>query len=440
MKSYNEMVLEQESIEEELRKMRDKAKGEGREPSDDEMAKATDLLDRADRLDEMLVVEGRRVKLEGRFAEPKDKKKDEVVIPEPENRRIERGNKNPFHSMGDQFQAIMRAGMGGSVDPRLHEVRAATGLSEGIGGDGGFLIQPEYSSSLLKVAFDTGVLASRCKRIPMASNQLVIPGLDETSRADGSRGGGVRHYWTAEAGLKTASQPKFRRIELNANKCVVVVYATDELLEDANAMEAFIRDAASSEIGFAIDSGIIEGTGAGRPLGIKNATALIGQNKETGQAADTFLYENAGKMWTRLFPGSQQSAVWLINQNVWPQMFTMNLAVGAGGAPVFMPAGGASASPYATLFGRPIIPIEAAETLGDKGDVYLADFANGYILGEKGGIKSDMSIHVRFMYDESIFRFVFRLDGQPILASAITPYKGGANFTQSHFVALNERT
>jgi hypothetical protein len=50
-----------------------------------------------------------------------------------------------------------------------------------------------------------------------------------------------------------------------------------------------------------------------------------------------------------------------------------------------------------------------------------------------------MSIHVRFEYDESVFRFVLRIDGQPVRASVLTPYKGGATATQSHFVALAER-
>jgi HK97 family phage major capsid protein len=77
--------------------------------------------------------------------------------------------------------------------------------------------------------------------------------------------------------------------------------------------------------------------------------------------------------------------------------------------------------------------------LGDKGDIILADLAGGYILAEKGGISSDMSIHVKFIYDESVFRFVLRVDGQPVRASSVTPFKGGATSTLSHFVTLNER-
>ena len=116
----------------------------------------------------------------------------------------------------------------------------------------------------------------------------------------------------------------------------------------------------------------------------------------------------------------------------------MSLAVGTGGIPIYMPAGGLSGQPYATLFGRPVIAIEQCPTLGDVGDIIFADLS-GYILAEKGGIESAMSIHVKFDYDESVFRFVTRLDGQPWRASALTPYKGTSSNSLSHFVALAER-
>jgi HK97 family phage major capsid protein len=74
------------------------------------------------------------------------------------------------------------------------------------------------------------------------------------------------------------------------------------------------------------------------------------------------------------------------------------------------------------------------------GDIYLGDFKNGYIIAEKGGLKSDMSIHVQFIYDESVFRYVLRLDGQTILSQEVTPYKGGSDYTQSHFITLQARS
>ena len=351
----------------------------------------------------------------------------------------DRRNKDRFVSFGEQMASVMRAGLpGGNVDPRLFN---ATGLSEGTPSDGGFLVQTDFSSEIMRQVFETSVVASRCRRVAISgnSNSIKMHGVDETSRATGSRYGGIRGYWADEAEEKTGSRPKFRKIELELKKLVGLCYATDELLADATALEGIIRDGFVSEFGFLLDDAIINGTGAGQPLGILNSGCLVVQGKEAGQGANTIMAENVMNMYSRLFASSRANAVWLINQNVEPQLFSLSLAVGTGGIPVYMPAGGLSGQPYATLFGRPVLAIEQCQSLGTAGDIILADM-NGYILAEKGGIRSDMSIHVRFIYDESVFRFVLRVDGQPVRASALTPYKGGQNHTQSHFIALITRS
>lgn len=345
-------------------------------------------------------------------------------------------DKEKFHTIGDQMVAVMRAGMpGGHIDPRLYN--AATGLNETSPSDGGFLVQTDFSSELLQQVYQTGILAPRCRRISISgnSNGIKINGVDETSRAS-TRSGGIVGYWKDEAAQKTASKPKFRQIELTLHKLIGLCYATDELLADAAALEGFIRQAFAAEFGFLLDDAIIRGTGAGQPLGILNAGCLVTVTKEAGQGADTIVWENVVKMYARLFAGSRPNAVWLINQAAEAQLMQMAMSVGTGGVPVYLPAGGASQSPYATLFGRPVIAIEQCSALGDVGDIIFADF-NGYILAEKGGIESAMSIHVKFDYDESVFRFVLRCDGQPVRANSLTPYKGSDAL--SHFVALAAR-
>lgn len=352
-------------------------------------------------------------------------------------RNLTRG---PFGSLGEQLVAVRSAAGDGTIDPRLHEVRAASGLSESIPSDGGFLVQQDFTAQLLNDVFQTGMLASRCRRISISSNSnsLKINGVDETSRTAGNRWGGIRGYWADEAEEKTGSKPKFRKIELNLNKLIGLCYATDELLDDASALEGVIRQGFASEFGFLVDDSIVNGTGAGMPLGILNAGCTVSVAKETGQAAATILFENIVKMWSRLFAASRPSSVWYINQDTEPQLFAMNMAVGTGGVPVYMPAGGISGQPYSTLFGRPVIAIEQCATLGTVGDVILSDLSNGYILAEKGGVATDVSIHVRFVYDETAYRFVMRIDGQPVRASALTPYKGSN--TQSHFITLATRS
>jgi HK97 family phage major capsid protein len=348
-------------------------------------------------------------------------------------------NRDRFSSLGQQLLCVVNASRrGGSVDPRLYNA-AADGLSTTVPTDGGFLVQQDFVDGLLQDLIKTGVLAPKCRPQPISgnANSIKINGVDETSRAS-TRFGGIKGYWADEASDATKSKPKFRKIELNLHKLMGLCYATDELLADAAALEGFIRAAFPSEFAFLVDDAIIRGTGAGQPLGILNAGCLVSQAKEAGQKADTIVSENVIKMSSRIFANSFLNASWYVNQMCLPQLYTMSIAVGTGGQLVFVPPGGISGAPYGSLLGRPVIPIEQASALGDVGDIILADM-NGYILSQKGGVQADVSIHVEFITDQQVFRFILRIDGQPLRASALTPYKGGATATQSHFVALAER-
>ena len=343
----------------------------------------------------------------------------------------------PWKSLGEQLMAVkdfeMSSGM--KVDPRL---KAPTGLSEGQPSEGGFLVQTDFATSLLEKVYTDSSVVSRVTRIPISanSNALKIPAVAESSRADGSRFGGVRAYWSAEAGTKTASQPAFDQISLELKKLIGLCYVTDELLQDASALETWIKMAFAKEFDFKLVDAILNGDGAGKPLGIENAPCVISVAIETGQAADTVLFENIIKMWARFYAPSRTNAVWLISQDVEPQLFSMSMAVGTGGIPVYMPAGGISGAPYGTLMGRPVLPTEQCDNVGDVGDILLADLSQ-YIMIDKGGLQSASSIHVKFVNDETAFRFVYRVDGQPWWKTALTPFNGGN--TQSPFVNLAER-
>lgn len=356
------------------------------------------------------------------------------------------GEKKGFRSLGEFLQAVYTASVSPRVDARLRfetfpnaEFRAASGIQEGVPSDGGFLVQTDIAQDLFQLVFQTGVLASKCKRVPISgnSNSMKINAIAETSRATGSRLGGVRAYWLNEAGTKTSSKPTFRQIELNLKKLIGLCYATDEMLQDAASLGAIIRDGFGSEFGFQTDDAIINGTGVGMPLGILNSGCLVTQAKDTAQTATTFTGTNAINMWSRMLSPSKPNSIWLCNTDVVPQLMGMYLGTTAPLTYVYVPPGGLSAAPYGTLLGRTVLEIEQCQTLGTKGDVYLADFSN-YIIGEKGGIATDTSIHVKFTTDETAFRFVMRLDGQPTLASAITPFKGSN--TLSPFVCVETRS
>lgn len=346
---------------------------------------------------------------------------------------------NRFASFGEQMQAVYQAGKpenAGRVDQRLFN--AATGLNESVPSDGGFLVMQEFSQQILERAYSTGEIMNRIDTIPLGPgrNGLKTPGVDETSRADGSRWGGIRAYWEGEADQITGSKPKFNLLDQTLKKLTALVYVTDDLLEDAIALEAWLMKRVPLEINFKVENAAINGTGAGQPLGILKAGSLITVAKEAGQAAKTILFENVSNMWSRCWAPARKNAVWLINQDAEPQLNGMSIVVGTGGVPVYLPAGGLSASPYSSLYGRPVIPVEYCDTVGNLGDIVLSDFSQ-YQAIDKGVLKTATSIHVRFDYNETAFRFVFRFDGEPAWKSALTPFKGSN--TLSPFVALASR-
>lgn len=184
--------------------------------------------------------------------EPEDRSATEKpeVKPTPS-----KGEEKRFATFGEQLLAAYRAAApGGKVDERL-TTRAASGLNESTPSDGGFLVQQDFVTELLKRTYETGILASRAKKIPISTNAngMKINAVDEDSRANGSRWGGVQTYWEGEADELTGSKPKFRQLELSLKKLTGLCYATDELLQDAAALEAVIRQAFAEEFGFKID-------------------------------------------------------------------------------------------------------------------------------------------------------------------------------------------
>lgn len=351
-----------------------------------------------------------------------------------------------FGSIGEQLIAVRQAAVNPqAADQRLFAINATmradvpgTGSNSTVGADGGFLIQQDFQPGILDRIFAGSQLAQYCqsREIGAGFNGTSWNVIDETSRADGSRGGGVQAYWIQEGGSLTASRPKLKRQEANLGKLAALWYATDEQLQDATATESFATAEFVDELAFKLDDGIYRGTGAGIPQGILSANALVTVAKESGQAAATVLAENIQKMFARMNPRSLGNAAWYINQEVWPQIFQLQFAIGTGGVPMFIPSGGITDTPGGSLLGRPIRVIEQAEALGTVGDIAFLDLSR-YLLIRKGGVQQQASIHVQFLTDETAFRWILRVNGRPLPISALTPYKGSA--TISPFVALATR-
>ena len=345
-----------------------------------------------------------------------------------------------FNSLGEQIIAATRAIHGGSVDSRLLEINAAiTGAGTAPLQDGGFMIQTQFADQIWQNVAEVGQLAPRCMRLQIGDgfNAIEIIKIKDQSRADGARWGGVQVYFTAEAGTGDPTKIKFEKVRIEATKMMALAYFTKEILRDAPAVESLTNQAIIDELAVVLDEKIYGGTGGnGMPLGFMNSGSKISISKETNQAAATIVPQNIVKMVARVFPRFRANAAWLYNPDIEPQLHLMTMPIGTGGVPVFLPPSGLVSAPNGMLYGKPLMPVETAETLGTEGDLVLADLSQ-YALVEKAGLSIAKSEHVRFLNDEVVVRFTKELNGQPKYDEAITPKKGSN--TLSAFITLATR-
>jgi HK97 family phage major capsid protein len=356
--------------------------------------------------------------------------------------------KKPWRSFGEQMIALAKTtianqrGMTQLADPRI---MAALGSSESVPSDGGFLVDPDYEKVLLQRVYDTGILTSLVSKKKMNSERLIIPAVDETSRQDGKRWGGILGYWLAEANTYTSSKPKFDKRELVAHKLIALVYATEELLADTAMLESYIDEVVPQEFGFLLDNAIFQGSGAGQPLGILNAPSTLVQSYASGEGTSGTPPSSTDilNMWSRLPAAYRSDAVWLINQSVEPGLIPLTVGAPSLAQVLIYTAPGLAGNQTGRglMFGRPVIPIEQAAAVGIQGDIVLWS-PSGYLMAMRQEMRADSSMHVAFLTGEMAFRFMLRADGQPWWKTPLTPYYpagGTAPPTLSPQVVLQTR-
>lgn len=351
---------------------------------------------------------------------------------------VDHATEKPWAGLGEFLQAVSRADSNQGIDPRL--MASISGASTSVPADGGHLVRQDWTTALLQKAASQAVLAPKCFTVPVGDGFDGVEGpvIDETSRATGSRWGGVRVYRSAEADSVTSSKPKLGRFELKLEDLTGLAYATNRSLQDASALQSIIERSFSEEFAFVLDNEIYSEDGVAKCLGVTNANngALVTVNVESGQTlSNPIETANLAKMWARMPSRLKGGAEWFYNAELAPYLHEMTQPAGtAGTAPRFVSY---DANGSLRIFGRPATELDQAQAPGTKGDISLLNL-NEYLLISKGGVQSDSSMHVRFIYHEMTFRFITRVNGKPTWRTTMTPFKGSN--VQSPFVVLNTRS
>lgn len=342
---------------------------------------------------------------------------------------------NDFETAADFFKAAWHLNDDPKLARRMAEIRNT--FSSVVPADGGFLVPERLRAQLMQIALETAVVRPRATVVPMDSARVPFPAIDVTSNAS-SVFGGMIAYWTAEAAALTDTSARFSRIVLDAKKLTGYSVVPNELLTDSIiSFAALIESLWPRALAWYEDIAFLAGNGVDRPLGVLHANnlGLVAQAAEAGQQPDTVVLENIVRMYSRMLPASMNQAVWLCSPNVLPQLFTMALSVGTGGGPVML-TNAAGPAPM-TILGRPLIPTEKASTVGDQGDIAFVDFSY-YLVGDRQAMSAASSTDAQFSTDQTAYRLIQRVDGQPWMRSAITPQNGSTD-TLSPYVTLAAR-
>lgn len=445
--SVKKLVDKRDALKASMRGLVDAAEKEDRDLSDEEQEQFDAFKS------DVTALDSRISRLETVLAEAKaDAKPPEscLELKPPEKTRIEAqppsfidDPKKGFKSHTEFLMAAMNAVKRGQVtDPRMNYLSgsrtrflATAGSDEqGTYADpyGGFLVPVGFSPNLLMVPAEMQDVGITTTRVPMTTPTVTFNARVDKDHTS-SVSGGLTVSRRAETGTMTGSRMQFEQISIKADSLYGLAFATEELLQDSpQSFVAMLEQGFNDQFLWHLVGERLEGTGVGEYLGILNSPAIVSITKETGQAADSILFNNVIKMRAQCWNYSR--AVWHYNQDCLPTLMQMTIPIGTSGIAAWQTS--ARDGEPDMFLGRPAYPCEHCATVGDTGDIILAVWSE-YLEGVYQAMNMAESIHVRFVENERAFRFTMRCGGAPWWRAALTPKKSAK--TLSPYVKINAR-
>ncbi|MBK9704574.1 MAG: phage major capsid protein [Betaproteobacteria bacterium] len=155
-----------------------------------------------------------------------------------------------FSNLGDFARAVYER------NPRLFQ--NATGMSEGVGADGGFYVPTHFFAGMMDDSLTQEAVRPRATIVPMQSSSTVIPMFNLANRSTGIAT--LEGKLTAEGATGTTQKAALREVTLSAKKISVLVPTTTELLQDAPQVFAtMLKDAMTEALAQTLDTWFIGG-------------------------------------------------------------------------------------------------------------------------------------------------------------------------------------
>lgn len=331
--------------------------------------------------------------------------------------------------------------------------RTMSGIS---GSVGGFGLKPEMATEVWDKARSVDGPLARCTFRTTLQREFWLPGFAETSRAGGSRWGGVKATWgLGETTLPPTSQPSTNRVNFNLKRLLIYTEPISrDLLADTELVAPLLSYASHSEIRYQIEYAMINSTLSG-PAGVIAQGGGPGRGvvqcaKTGGQSSGTINATNIDTMWASLYGPCKRTAIWCANDDT-ISAIDETAQTGGWAESIYLPQG-VRGNEFALIKGRPLIPCESCQVIGTPGDLIVADWSQywfvvkrpapgagtlafdtvipqnighqGVVALPEGVVEQTMADETFFDIDSVAFAWKLRGDGQPLWGSTMTNING----------------
>jgi HK97 family phage major capsid protein len=249
---------------------------------------------------------------------------------------------------------------------------------------------------------------------------LVVP----RSTAEGSA------VWTGEGAALTAGDPTLSSVTLNAYKVGKIIQVSSELLQDEGFdVTGFLAEHAGRNIGIAVDTAYVVGTGTNQPTGFVGAatvalTAATGTGSLVGlptagasQGADVLI-----DLYHSVIPQYRPRGSFIMNDST---IKVVRKLKDTTGQYIWQPA--LVAGQPDTILGRPVYADPNMDALGaTKKPIAFGDFG-GYFIRDVTPIRFERSDDFAFGTDLISFRALYRTDGKLGDTNAVKVYATAAS-------------
>jgi HK97 family phage major capsid protein len=271
-------------------------------------------------------------------------------------------------------------------------------LSEGTAADGGYLVPDEFMAELIRDLEEPTRMRSLVRVIPMKRDTLKIPKLGSKPKV----------YWTAENTTKTTSTADFDEKTLTAYKVAAILYASEELVEDAYDFDVvqMIIGLFSEAIAEEEDLVITAGSGTGQPTGLTSCT-IAGVT-----CSGNLDFDNIINLIYSLPAKYRKSAVFLAHNN---NIRELRKVKDSNNRYIWLES--VISGEPATILGYPIYENNNLP----ESSIYFGDFKRGYWLGDRRKITVKVSdiAGTAWEHDQIGIRVVERIAGNCVLEAAI---------------------